>query len=281
MQLDSFRQVGVTLLALALSVPTLSAGILVVATQESPGGGDAEKTTMQIDRDRIRVESEGPDSRGAMIFRGDRQVMWMIDYEEKTYFEVTPKDLQRMKSTMEDSMAAMRKQMEEQLKDLPPEQRRMVEDMMKTRMPPVSAKQAPEDKVTYTKVASGQRFQRWTCDKYEGRRGGEKVSEVCSASVAALGLNPDNLRAWRQLAEFFKAFDPAGAEGLLAPSSEDWEKDQGYPGIPVHEISYSDGKPESESKIQEIRQQDFSPSVFEIPAGFRKEAIPSFGDAEP
>lgn len=271
------RLSGVTLVILALAAlasPAL-AGVLVVMTEKARDDGNhAERAEMRIEHDRMHVETKGPDSRKGFIFRGDRQVMWAIDYDERTYLEMTRKDLERMRSQMDATLAEMQKQLAEQLKDLPPEQRQMMEQMLKDRMPQAAPGPGPEEKIVYTKVAAGQRVGRWTCDRYEGRIGGEKVEEVCAAGWKEIGLKPADLEVWRELADFFKGLDPEGGKGFPVPGSADWEREQGYPGVPVLGITYHDGKPESEWRIEDIRQGSFPASIFEVPAGFQKEALP-------
>ena len=78
----------------------------------------------------MRAESAGPDGvTQVFVFDGTAQVMRMINYDKKTYTEMTKADVDRMGAQMAGAMA----QMQEQMKNLPPAQRAQMEAMMKGR----------------------------------------------------------------------------------------------------------------------------------------------------
>ena len=108
---------------LLLWLPALTAGVLMVNTQEFLGGSKKPTTTkLRVESDRVRIETET--GRGdVIIFRGDQQVMWIIDNKAKAYREMTKADVDRLGGQVIDMMAKMREQMEK----MPPQQREMVE----------------------------------------------------------------------------------------------------------------------------------------------------------
>ena len=65
--------------------------------------------------------------KGAFLFDGVKQVVWIVNYDKKTYTEMTKTDLDRMGQQMTEAMAKM----QEAMKNLPPEQRAQMEQMMK------------------------------------------------------------------------------------------------------------------------------------------------------
>jgi hypothetical protein len=102
-------------------------------------------------------------------------------------------DLANLGQQMNAAMA-----MQEQMKNMPPEQRAMIEQMMKARgglrgMPPT----AQEVRVEYKPAGSDQVGQ-WSCTKYEGFRGQEKVAEVCAVDPKEFGLTPSDFEVIKQ-----------------------------------------------------------------------------------
>ena len=95
----------------------------MVNTQEFLRGSKKPTTTkLLVESDRVRIETET--GRGdVIIFRGDQQVMWIIDNKAKAYREMTKADVDRLGGQVIDMMAKMREQMEK----MPPQQREMVE----------------------------------------------------------------------------------------------------------------------------------------------------------
>ncbi len=56
-------------------------------------------------------------------------------------------------------------------------------------------------KTEYRKTGTD-RVAKWTCDKYDVYGDGQKASEVCTVSVAALGLSAADVDVMRQLGQF-------------------------------------------------------------------------------
>src|SRR3990170_3608288 len=134
------------------------AGMGVGDEEESYGPPGKEATTVYLGKDRMRTETKGSGRDQVFIYRGDRKLFWMLDNKEGTYTEMTREDVKKLKGRMDEAM----KTYEEQMKNVPPEQRKMMEAMMKSRMP----QQPP--RTVYKKVASGVKVNRWVCDRYDG-----------------------------------------------------------------------------------------------------------------
>jgi hypothetical protein len=124
------RSLPAALASCALAVSLVSAqsqGIVIV--QEETRDGKVTTNTMQMDRSHMRMETGGST---VVIFDGEAEVMRAINMERKTYTEMSKAQFQQMSQQLSAAM--------EQLKNLPPEQRAMMEKMMKGRgMPGLAA----------------------------------------------------------------------------------------------------------------------------------------------
>ncbi len=270
--MNGCRYLLAAVLTIVGSATTAGAAVRIIETQ-TPLSGDREArmTRVSIDMQRIRVETADEGGGQVMIFRADREVLWTLDPAKKTYREMTKADLERMASRVSD----MRAQMQERLKDLPPDRRALVESMMKRQgmaggAPPTDA----PSKTVYTQVASNETVGDWTCDRYEGTRDGEQRWDVWTAGWSDVGLSVDDFAAFQGLSEFFSALSQQFGDEMLqvGPGLE-----QAYDGLPVRRISYRDGAPYTQYEISEISDQTFDDTMFVVPPDYQKLETPSMG----
>lgn len=242
-------------------------GVLFVETSRH-ADGDEFMSTIRIVGDRVRFDSSTPDGEQIVIYRGDMQVMRLIDPRERSYQEITQADLERVGG----QLSQMRAMMEEQLRNLPPQQRAMMEQMMRGRMPNVTEAAAP---IVYTRVSSGEQAGSWQCDRYEGRRGAEKVQEVCATDWENVDLSAADFGVFQQLGEFFQALSSQFDFDLYqVGSAPDAPEDGAFPGVPVRRTTFVDGRASTVHEITEISRQSFDNALFEVPDGYSRAANP-------
>jgi hypothetical protein len=260
------------LFVLAVFVSSLAAGTgVVIVTTHTTTAQPEDKTTNKtyVDSDRMRMETQAMGGMQIVIFRQDKGLFWIIDQKGKTYMEITKQDFQQMKAKMNEAKAMM----DERMKSLPPEQRQMMEKMMQGRGMP-AMQPAGTIKTTYKKVASGEKVNQWVCAKYEGYREDNKVKEVWTTDWKSLGLTPESFKVMKDLGEFFEDFAKDMASSFDKIGSEEWEKEQGYSGIPVKTLSYADGKLRAATEVTEVKQESLSAALFDLPEGLTKKEMP-------
>jgi hypothetical protein len=258
----------VVAIALTAAPATAASGVLIA--QKVTNGNTTTTTQSQIEPTRMRSEIASSTGRKqVVVFDGAAQVMRMIDDDGKTYMEMSKTDLDRVRGQMDGAMT----QMQEQLKNMPPEQRARMEALMKGRgsaMPGAAATPTEYKKIGTDTVG------RWTCDKYEGTKNGEKVSEVCTVAPSALGFTPADFEVTRQLTEFFKSMMPQAAEGLFSIGSAT-PNPNAFSGLPVRVVSFRGGAIQTVSEMTEASRQTFPDTLFQIPAGYQKREFPGMG----
>jgi|RhiMethySRZTD1v2_1073278.scaffolds.fasta_scaffold84547_2 hypothetical protein len=258
-----------TALGLAAAPAAAANGVLIA--QKVTNGTTTTTTQSQIEPTRMRSEiASSAGRKQAVVFDGSAQVMRMIDDDGKTYTEMTKGDLDRVRGQMDGAMA----QMQERMKNMPPEQRARMEAMMKGRgaaMPGTAAGPPTE----YKKIGTD-KVGKWTCDKYEGTKSGEKVSEVCTVAPAALGFTPADFEVTRQLAEFFRSMMPQAADGLFSIGSAT-PNPNSFSGVPVRFVSLRNGAVQTVSEVTEASRQNFPETLFQVPAGYQKREFPGMG----
>jgi hypothetical protein len=232
-------------------------GIIIVQKRTSASGA-VTTSQIEIEKTRMRAESDAAGGRKmTVVFDGGAQVLRIIDDSSKTYSEMSKADSDRLSGQMSGAMA----QMQEQMKNMPPEARQRMEEMMKGRgMAPAS------EPIAYRKVGTD-KVGKWTCDKYEGTRGGAKVSEICTVSPVTLGFTAADFDVTRQMTEFFGTLVPQGAEQMFRIGAAGAN---GFSGLPVRTVAFSNGAPGATTEITEAGRQNIPDSTFAVPAGYTK-----------
>ena len=252
-----------SLIALSVTAaPAFAQGVLI--TQKTTSNGTTQTSQVQLEPTRMRVEMGGQGARkAAMIFDSTKQVMTQIDYDRQQYREMTKAEADQIGGQMQDAMS----QMQAQMANMPPAQRAQIEAMMRGRMGAAMA-QAP--KIEY-RPAGSDKVGRWTCDKYEGFESNNKVSEICTVQPAALGLAPADFAVALQMQQFFMKMMPQSLDTFFAPGER---ATQGFSGIPIRSVCYSNGQIQSTTELGDITRQAFPASSYEVPAGFQKMEMP-------
>ena len=246
-----------------LASPALAAdGVLLV--QQTTSGGKTGTNQVQMEKTRMRADVTGPmGERMATIFDATKQVLWIINYDQKSYTEITKADVDRMSGQLNAAMA----QMQEQMKNMPPAQRAQMEAMMRGRG--FGAALANRARPQYRKTGTDT-VGKWTCDKYDALQNEQKVAELCTVDPKVLNLTAADVEISRQLAAFFEPLMPQNAAALFHLGSGD---EQGFSGVPVRSIT-NIGPRQMTLELKEVSRQSFPDSTFALPAGLQKQQMP-------
>jgi hypothetical protein len=236
-------------------------GLLIV--QKHTSGGTTRTNQIQIEKTRMRAEIGGIGGRTQIIiFDAAAQVVRIIDPERKTYTEMTKTDVDRLSGQMAGAMA----QIQEQMKNLPPEQRERMEAMMRGRG---VAGAIPAPVKTEYRRNGTDKAGKWTCDKYDGYQNNQKVSEICTVAPATLGVTAADFDIARQAARFFQQLSPQNADQMFSIGGTE----QGYSGIPVRS-TISIGQQPITTELTEVVRKTFSDESYAVPDGFQKQSFP-------
>ena len=253
-----------TLLAICWAASPLLAAEGFLMIEEAVIGTAKRSSQVQLERDRMRAEMKGPKGETQIIvFDGPQQVLRIISPSRKSYAEMTKSDVDRMGEQMSAAMAALK----EKLNNLTPEQRAKMEAMM-ARLGSAGAATAAS-KPEYRRAGSD-KVGKWTCDKYEGFRNGDKVSEVCTVEPKALGMTIADFEVSKQVAAFFEKMLPPGMEQMVGIGSLEA---QGFSGIPLRRVVYKDGKVQAHSEVVDVRRENFADSTYDVPTGFQRQKM--------
>lgn len=206
-------------------------------------------------------EEQGKEARGRwrIDFCLEKETMWAINLLDKSGWEITRSDMERMRELM----AQFRKQLEQ----LPPAQRAMMESHMERQMPlDVSEEVEPR-----YELVSGEGFvEPWTTSHYRilSADEGVKTGEIWIASWEELGIEESDFES---LTEFASFLDLVSDEvEIYLPLSH------GHQGFPVKAVSSRAGEEKAEFRAGEVTRRHFEDQLFELPEDIeiRKPALP-------
>ena len=251
------------LIALGCSALAVQAGVALQMKESKPGSEKpGQLINMYIDAGKLRIDiGEHGGKKTAMIFNQAKQVMWMIDHSDGSYMEITAADLQRIKQQLDSAM----KQMKAMMANIPPEQRKMVEKMMKQKMgmgkPP---------SITMQVKSRGEKVGRYVCTLYEVLSDGQRIQEIWAAPIAEAQLGETEYQTFRAMAEFFEPPRSSFAQGgWQMPGHEDME------GFPVRWLEYKGDRVVAEWETTKAERKALESSLFTVPPGLKKQKMPT------
>ncbi len=259
---------------LAVAAAPLAAGVVyeIETTDHEASPPRVESTEVAAGGKNLKMEiapDEQGRGRGDAIFRGDRREMIVVDHDEKSYVvidEATMKELAAKLGGINDQIA-------EALKNVPEEQRAMVEKMMKERMP---APPPPRQRAEVRRTGERATHSGYPCVKYEVVRGGTKIRELWVTDWGNVEGGGDVTGAFQAMAEFMQemldALPAGGAPGGMGDSViAQMNEIDGFPVV-TREFG-DDGSLEDESTLRSAQRRTLDPAEFEPPAGYKRRSM--------
>jgi len=228
--------------------------------------------TMTASIEGLNMKMELPPSDGTgrvdIIFHGDQQELVMVDHGARKYTVLDQATIKQVSGQMSAALA----QVQEQLKNLPPEQRAMMEKMMKGRgmMMPAAAP-APTE---LRRTSEGAKQSGYDAVKYEVLREGTVIRTMWLADWTAVTGAGEARTVFERMAGFMKEMT-AGLPQFLGNMGQDaFEHMKDLGGFPVRTTEYDEsGRPSTDARLVSAESQTIPAGTFEPPSGFSKQAI--------
>ena len=218
-----------------------------------------------IEKHLLRIESNIGGKMYISIYNSEKEILYNIDIQKKTYSVITKSDLEKIGDRMNNT----NKMFEEKMKELPKEQREMMMKMMNDKMIP--PQQNSDDKI-YLRVNTGEKIGSWVCDKYNVTENKTLIREVWIADWNYTGLKLDYKNVLKSLEKFFNYFTEQLGDKVKSQSLN-LDFSLADKGIPVKTIHYANGEENGSSIIKEIKEEELPYSLFMVPSGFTKDNL--------
>lgn len=250
-------------MAFALVASVAQAGVVIEMEVKDPGSKSSATDTIYAEGKMLRMDPHGSQrgDRSSILFRDE--TMWLIDHDKKRCQTIDKQGMEQMSAQLGGAM----KQLEAQMAQIPPEQRAMMEKMMKGKMPGGMGADARPRRV----VAGGaETVGAYSCNVHTLYSGDEKVWEVCAAKESAVAEFAEAMGAFRALSDFTEDLRESLTQGPLAsmiqtPFSEMKQID----GLPVRVRNFAGGKLQSESTLKTVARRDIEKTLFAAPESYK------------
>jgi len=252
---EPMRRVAYVATAVLATAP-LFAGVKIVSENTDLATKKVTTDTILLDANRMRMESDNDKAVVMFLTDGGRNRMVMLDKAKNQYQEIDEATMKQLADQMSGAMA----QMDAAMKNMPPEQRAMMEKMMKGKMPQAAAA-AP--KTVYTAKGSGS-VNGFSCTKYEGVRGAEKVADVCAGVPAQLKLSASDMQIFEKMKEFSSSLLSALANSPIKISAQTGSFEAGYEGFPIQKTDFDNGQPTRRGELKSVTRANFSDADFSL-----------------
>ena len=210
-------------------------------------GVKPRESLIQVKGSKVRANTGGRDP-GYVIMDVDQGTSLMVIPGQKKYIEWTKADMKELT----DKMSAMQKQMKDRIAELPPEQRKQMEAMMKSL--PDTGSAAPQPQVHA--LGKTQTINGMQTNAYEVRVGDESALGWVTKDQKDLQHTFKNLREGE--AKMMSHNPGKGIQAALA--------DNGLP-IRVQKVDKDEYRVE---ELVEVQRTPMSADLFSVPAGFEK-----------
>ena len=186
----------------------------------------------------------------ATIFRLDKEMMYLIDTQKKEYSEMTFVEMEAYAKKANKKLERKMAEMNEQLKNMPPEQRKAMEQMMGN-----AGMGGQNAKIDMMKTSEKKTISGYACVKYAMKEDGKEIGSVWTTTGV-----PDFSSMQKDMKEFgqrMAAQMPKAGEMVAAMKKVE--------GFPVQTIIAG-----ITMIVTKIEKKVVAVSEFEIPAGYKK-----------
>lgn len=259
------RLASVTIL-LSIAV-TAQAGVALEMVTRDMAGTESERSQIYAQDGYLRLDSDGGPYASDVSLIFDGTSFLVMDHGEKTYIVMD----EAMLMEISDKMNAAIAQMEAQLAQLPPEQRAMAEQMMKSQMGGMMGDQEPAPPPRVEKTGESE-WQGRSCTQFDVFEGDVKTQEICAAPLDKVNGSAEMMETYQGMARFVKKL----SESLPGPLGSSFNDHPGMVadligGFPVRSVEYSVGEAVREVTMESITEQALDGSMFKAPADYRRE----------
>lgn len=238
------------------------AGAGVVIQQEGielGGSKQKQKMTLYIQAGKLRMDGEMEGKKTAVIFDGDKQVMWMLSPDEGTYRELNGPQMEQIGQEMSKAM----QQMQAQLGNMPPEQRKMIEEMIKQQTGGGGA--APQ--ITVQEKGS-EKVGSFNTTHYAVLSNGQLTQEVWAASTDEVHVDEADYKTFQAMARFWEPLQRNAPKGSWSAPAV-----QQIKGLPIKTVVYDGPRPGFEWDVVKVEQKSVDSNLFTLPAGLKKQQM--------
>ena len=257
---NSFYQAALLAAGSLILCQSTFADATVVYEQSS--GKQKMNTTMKIKNGKIRFTPPAQD-KNYSIYDSNNNQLTHIDTAQKQYLTMDEKTIEQQAKQAKLRMEKMRLAMQDKMKDMPPEQKKQVEQMMNNHLAQVdNTQEAPkfdQKKTSRTETLFGIQ-----CSVYEVYLKGMKHSELCMTNPDQMGISDNDAQTLMQMQKFMKRMQKV-AQNMMGSNAAAADIE----GIPLHTTFYNpDGSISLQTRLLSLSTETLDNATVLLPADY-------------
>jgi|GEM_PF-731813 len=263
----SYLLIAVAFAGVGFLASGASAGIIAEQVRYTEGSAKRDVSKLYISKNRLKFNEEGDNT--IMIFDLNTGEMIQIDVQGKKYVRAKPKEYFDLVREMREEM---KKKMEAQMANLPPEYKAKMEQMMKAQGFDMGEGDSKPRSVKVNKTSQRATIADYSARKFEIYIDGKLDEEVWMTNDATFTNEFDTKKMAKFMSEFRKAGKEMGQGGYFE-EQEKLFKEVYSIGFPLKTIEHAESGPSHVEEITKVTTTDIPEKEFLPPDGYRRVTV--------
>ncbi len=258
-------------LACLIPVILLAPAVQADATLIMKDAGGKTDSVIEVRDHMVRLSTPGESD--YMLYDAQRDVAIQVNHSEQTYMEINRDTLAQMATSMakiQQQMAPQMAQMREQLKNMPPEQRAMIEQQMGGMAHLGAMESKPAATITTVKRGSD-KIAGFKCRHFDVMNKKQRIGNVCVATSADAGMSKADFSALRSAMKFMRKM-AEGAQKLSAGMGDTQISMGKVDGVPVFAKDIQHGR---EFRLSSVSNDTLDAARFNEYQSLKRTEMPS------
>lgn len=263
--LDFCRSIIVILVLLIFTASQVIAGFVLEQERYEKGTSKKLKGTIYMQENKVKFFDE--EGQFSAIFNLETGEMMQIDNMSRTYTSAKAKDYFKF---FKEYALKMKTAMQQQLAELPPDQRAQAEEMMKRQGIELPGSNSVPVKIELKKTGDISKIAGYESVKYEIYRNGKLDEEIWTSKEVGLENEIDMNKMTEYMSELRKIEESLGGASSVSKEAEQVYIEVFGSGFPMKTIDYPVSGTSIVEEIVKVSRKQIESSEFRAPAGYRK-----------
>lgn len=263
--LDFCRSIIVILVLLIFTASQVIAGFVLEQERYEKGTSKKLKGTIYIQENKVKFFDE--EGQFSAIFNLETGEMMQIDNMSRTYTSAKAKDYFKF---FKEYALKMKTAMQQQLAELPPDQRAQAEEMMKRQGIELPGSNSVPVKIELKKTGDISKIAGYESVKYEIYRNGKLDEEIWTSKEVGLENEIDMNKMTEYMSELRKIEESLGGASSVSKEAEQVYIEVFGSGFPMKTTDYPVSGTSIVEEIVKVSRKQIESSEFRAPAGYRK-----------
>lgn len=255
----------INIILLIFTVNILSAGVEIEYKVTDNQNNEKHNQTIYLSDNDFTVHNASDE--GNIIYKGDIEVLYVIDHDKKEYFEMTRSDVFKISEKLKQA----EKMMQEQLSQMPEEQRKQMKKMLDEKMGKINR----IDMIfKYEKVGESKNIAGHNAEKYNVYINDEKDDQVLWVTpFSKFDLNQSDFKAFDSFKKYVEELFSSIGTSTNIKFDMFWDFSS-LKGLPVQIENYNeDGTLRETSVLESIKKKNIDDTLFRVPDGYKRKNL--------